>query len=173
MKSEGSVSKYYNNLLLNQICNFQENNNVEQKDYIAAFSQYLCKSSEAFSYNLTYLVLQHEEYCRFLCNARRKHQAFSQLLAKIGATTPAQIFKKEQPEEYEKIKVLFDGFLEGKLDGSICFSEDFSVSGANCREEDDVFAVCYENQRRSGYAAMDQKALEMLVQSVLNIPKER
>lgn len=172
-KAGDSAAKYYNDLLLNQICSVPEDHMEEQKNYIAAFSQYLCKSSPAYAYNLSYLLLRHEEFCKFLHNAREKYQAFCRLLQKIAATDAAKALKKQKPEEYAKIRVVFNDLLEGQLDGSICFTEDFSVFGANCRENDDVFAVCYENQRRSGYAAMDTERLEMLVQSVLSVPKER
>ena len=171
-KAEDSIAKYYNDLLLNQIRTSSENNEEEQQKYIAAFSQYLCKSSEAYSYNLTYLLFQHEEFCRFLHNAKKKHKAFSQLLEKIRGLAVAQAFQKEKPEAYKRIRVVFNDLLEGKLDGSIYLSENFLVSGATCREKDDMFTVRYENQRRSGYATMNTEDLEMLVHSVLSVPKE-
>ena len=68
--------------------------------------------------------------------------------------------------------MVFNDLLEGKLDGSIYLSENFLVSGATCREKDDMFTVRYENQRRSGYATMNTEDLEMLVHSVLSVPKE-
>lgn len=171
-KPENSIANYYIDLLLRQITDSQESDKTAEAEYIAAFSQYLCKSSPAYAYNLTYLVLQHDEFCHFLRNARKKYQRFADLLGVIEATDAIQALKIKKPREYIKIRVVFNDFFEGTLAGFISFSEDFSVLGVSCRADDDIFTIYYKNQRRSGSATMDSKELAMLVDSVVNLSEE-
>ena len=170
---ERSVAKYYNDLLLKQIENFRGGDTKEQRDYVIALSQYICKSSEAYPYNLTYLIMQNEAFLHFLSSGKRKYDNLKKLLERVKEVAVVQNFLKKYPQEAEEITIIYNDFLEGKLNGTICLAENFHVSGANWSDKSDVVAVRYGQQRGSGLVSMDHEELEALVRTVLEIPRSR
>lgn len=170
---ENSVAKYYDGLLLNQIKNFHEGDMSEQRKYIIALSQYICKSSEAYPYNLTYLIEQNDAFFHFLSSGKRKYDNLKEFLEQVKEVAVVQDFLKKHPQEAEKITIIYNDFLEGKLNGTICLAENFHVSGAKWSDMSDVFTVRYGQQRGSGFVSMDYEELETLICTVLDIPRSR
>lgn len=170
---KNSVAKYYDGLLLNQIKNFHEGDTNEQREYIIALSRYICKSSEAYPYNLTYLIAQNDAFFHFLSSGKRKYDNLKEFLEQVKKVAVVQDFLKKHPQEAEKITIIYNDFLEGKLNGTICLAENFHVSGAKWSDMSDVFTVRYGQQRGSGLVSMDHEELEALICTVLDIPKSR
>ncbi|MCB5942312.1 hypothetical protein LJB68_12250 [bacterium 210820-DFI.6.52] len=158
---------YYRDLLMKQIISFQLPRKPAQDEYMAAFSEFLFECSNAYPYNLMYLIEQHKSFNDFLQIAHIKYQTLKNVLFQAKQVTFLLELIREHPSAAAKIKFKLNAFLEGSLDGSICLMEEFSMSGAKRRLSDDVLTVCYEKENRSCLIIHSTSLLEELLKAVL------
>lgn len=169
-EANDQASVYYRDLLMKQIICFRPDLKAGQDEYMAAFSEYLFKYSEAYPYNLTYLIEQHKSFCDFLQAAHVKYQTLKYILSQAKQAAVLQDFLSKSPSEFQKVEFVLNDFLVGNLADSVCLLEDFSVSGANKRASDDILTVCYKKKRRCVRIAHSDSCLEDLLKLVLASP---
>lgn len=170
--SHADIAKHYRELLLEQIAGFHDDATEEREKYLAALSHFICSRSDAYQYNLTYLIGQHAAFRRFLCAAQKKYQNMEEIMAQIVATPTVQKLMQKRAAELGRVKIVLNDFLEGNFIDKIYLAENFSTWGAERRPTDDVITVICGTQRRSGPATKNADALEKMMAAVLGTLEE-
>lgn len=117
-------------------------------NFVYALSYFIYYSDPAYKYNPPFLPDQYEKFRIFLIEANKKYDALKCALDSIKASSKITKYFKTNPNEKSQIQISINHLLESDLNGEIILCKDFSISGAFCKPENDVYKILIKDTER-------------------------
>ena len=138
--------EFYENILRDYVVNrklsFPFDSDILTK-YIALFSLYVCKSNDAYLYNLPYISEQHKRFVHFLEIASQKYDILYKIIQKIKKESELLAFTYSHNYKDDIISISLNDFLRSDLNGNIDLMDDFLISGAERNPQNDIITITY------------------------------